>query len=148
MVETVLVDAVFPGENALPRFYSVRLRTGYLLDIITRIKEVLIRAICHIIAALRCVHGESIEEGVLESSRSLYSLLGVECHHFEHQVYCMLGGIGDERLEGCRHKLGEGETNLGGQQVSLRPLSLRGTAQDSASLIYLVCLIIPWEQGP
>jgi hypothetical protein len=41
-VETVLVDAVFPGENALPRFYSVCLGTWNLLDIVARVKEVLI----------------------------------------------------------------------------------------------------------
>ena len=74
------------------------------------------------------------------------ALLRIKCHHFVHKVDSRLARIRYQLTQRGGHELGESEANLRGQLVTFGPLGLGGTTQDGTSFVYLVCLIVAWEE--
>ena len=92
-------------------------------------------------------HCETFEVGVLEGLDGRDSFLGVEDHHFVHQIDGVLARIRYQLVERCGDELGESEANLGRKLVPFGPLGLCWAAQDSARFVNLVRLVVAREKG-
>ena len=141
LVKAVLVNTILSTQNTVSWLYLLRLRTGSFLNVIIMVEEVFVWSI----GIAQCnsrVGSEPIEVRVLEGLLGCKSFLGVKCHHFHHNIYCLFWCIRYQLLQWSGNKFREGKSDFGCQLVPFRPLGGGGTSHNSASLINLVCLII------